>query len=47
MKRALKWLGLGLTGLVLLAGALLPLVPHEVLYGGAAMLVAISAGGFG
>jgi MFS family permease len=43
LARLATWRDLGAGAGPLLAGALLPIVPHEVLYGGAALLLATSA----
>ncbi len=47
LARNATWRDLGAGAGPLLAGALLPMVPHELLYGGAALLLAISAGAIG
>jgi hypothetical protein len=43
LARLATWRDLGAGAGPLLAGALLPIVPHPLLYGGAALLLAISA----
>ena len=47
LARNATWRDLGAGAGPLLAGALLPMVPHELLYGGAALLLSISAGAIG
>ena len=47
LARLATWRDLGAGAGPLLAGALLPILPHSLLYGGAAFLLAISAAGVG
>ena len=47
LARLATWRDLGAGAGPLLAGALLPILPHATLYGGAALLLAVSAGAVG
>ena len=47
LARLATWRDLGAGAGPLLAGALLPMLPHSLLYGGAAVLLAISAAAVG